>query len=105
MNPADAAARGLRRGELVEVFNDRGSVLCGLDTTERLPRGVVHSFESCADFRCLAEPGRSAEVNGCVNTLTSSRNIVAKAHGLSVNSCLVDVRKWEGGENPWKKCI
>lgn len=74
MNPADAAARGLRRGELVEVFNDRGSVLCGLDTTERLPRGVVHSFESCADFRCLAEPGRSAEVNGCVNTLTSSRN-------------------------------
>ena len=105
MNPADAAARGLCRGELVEVFNDRGSVLCGLDTTERLPRGVVHSFESCADFRCLAEPGRSAEVNGCVNTLTSSRNIVAKAHGLSVNSCLVDVRKWEGGENPWKKCI
>ena len=105
MNPLDAAERGLKTGDLVEVYNDRGSVLCGLDVTQRLPKGVVHSFEACSDFRSLGEPGSSTEVNGCMNSLTNSRNIISRAHGLSVNSCLVEVRKWEGAENPWKKCI
>ena len=106
MNTDDAAARGLQRGDLVEVYNDRGSVICALDTTERVPRGVVHSYEACADFRSLGLPGKSPELNGCVNTLTSNEMIIPRAHGLSVNSCLVEVRKWEGDEvNPWKKCI
>lgn len=105
MNPDDAAERGLKKGDLVEVYNDRGSVLCGLDTTERVPRGVCHSFEACADFRCLRKPGKSPEVNGCINNLTSGRMIINRAHGLSVNSCLVEVRKWEGADNPWKRYI
>ena len=105
MNADDAAARGLKKGDLIEVYNDRGSVLCGLDTTERLPRGVVHSYEACADFRCLGIPGKSTEVNGCVNTLTSKRNLTKNSHGLSVNSCLVEARKWEGAENTWKSII
>lgn len=28
MNPADAAERGLKKSDLVEVYNDHGSVLC-----------------------------------------------------------------------------
>lgn len=105
MNIKDAQARGLKFGELVEVFNDRGSVLCGLDVTERLPEGTIHSYESCADYRPLGEPGHSTEMNGCINNLTSSRMITKNAHGLSVNSCLVEVRKWEGKEQLWKKFI
>lgn len=106
MNTDDAAERGLKTGDLIEVYNDRGSVLCALDTTERLPHGVCHSYEACADFRALGEPGRSPEVNGCINTLTTSEMIIKRAHGLAVNSCLVEVRKWEGDEvNPWKKVI
>ena len=106
MNTEDASERGLKRGDLIEVYNDRGSVLCALDTTERLPRGVCHSYEACADFRALGTPGKSPEVNGCINTLTTSEMIIKRAHGLAVNSCLVEVRKWEGDEvNPWKKVI
>ena len=106
MNTEDAVERGLKRGDLIEVYNDRGSVLCALDTTERLPRGVCHSYEACADFRALGDPGKSPEVNGCINTLTTSEMIIKRAHGLAVNSCLVEVRKWEGDEvNPWKKVI
>ena len=101
MNPADAEARGLSHGDIVEVFNDRGSVLCGLDTTGRLPRGVVHSYESCSDYLTLGVPGESAEVSGCVNILTPGRFITKHAHGLAVNSCLVEVRKWEGDPGTW----
>ncbi|MDR2487270.1 MAG: molybdopterin-dependent oxidoreductase, partial [Clostridiales Family XIII bacterium] len=56
MNPADAQTRGLEQGDLVEVYNDRASVICALDITERVPVGVVHSYESCADYRPIGEP-------------------------------------------------
>lgn len=105
MNPKDAEARGLRQGDIVEVYNDRGSVLCGLEATERIPTGMVHSYEACSDYRPVGEPGASPEKNGCINILTSKRFITKIAHGLSVNSCLVEVRKWEGDTNKWKECI
>ena len=105
MNPKDAAARGLKCGDIIEVYNDRGSVVCGLETTDRLPPGIVHSYESCADYRPTDVPGESAETAGCVNILTPKRFITKNAHGLSVNSCLVEVRKWEGECAQWEKCI
>ena len=97
LNPGDAAQRGLAHGDIVEVYNDRGSVLCGLETTGRIPTGVAHSYEACADYRPIGEPGASPEKNGCINTLTPKRFITKNAHGLAVGSCLVEVRKWEGG--------
>ena len=96
MNAKDAQARGVKQGDIVEVYNDRGSVLCGLEVTERLPEGIVHSFESCADYQPIGVPGESPEANGCVNILTPKRFITKNAHGLAVNSCLVEVRKWTG---------
>ena len=96
MSPEDAASRGVKHGEVVEVYNDRGSVLCGLEVTNRLPAGVVHSYESCADYQPIGTPGESPETNGCINILTPSRFITKRSHGLSVNACLVEVRKWNG---------
>jgi trimethylamine-N-oxide reductase (cytochrome c) len=104
MNPADAAARGLARDDLVEVYNDRGGVICALDITERVPGGIVHSYESCADYRTVGDPGKSPDMHGCINNLTPERFITKNAHGLSVNSCLVEVRKWEGDLSKWKVC-
>ena len=105
MNPSDAEKHGVKDGEVVEVYNDRGSVLCGLQVTDRLPPGVVHAYESCSDYRTTGVPGETPEICGCVNTLTPKRNITKNAHGLAVNSCLVEVRKWEGDLGRWKKCI
>ena len=101
MNTKDAEERGLKQGDVVEVYNDRGKVLCGLETTERVPQGICHSYESCADYVTLEnDPGGddTTEIMGCINNLTPGRFITKHAHGLSVNSCLVEVRKWEGGK-------
>jgi trimethylamine-N-oxide reductase (cytochrome c) len=69
-----------------------------LHVTQRVPAGTVHSYESCADYVPTGEPGGDGvvEKNGCINNLTNKRFIVKRAHGMSANSCLVEVRKWEG---------
>ena len=97
MNPADAARRKLKKGDLIEVFNDRGSVICYLELTERVPEGVVHSYESSANYDPLGEPGHSTDRGGCINILTPSRFLSKYATGMSTEHCLVEVEKWEGG--------
>ena len=94
MNPADAAARGVAHHYLVKVFNDRGAVICAAQLTERLPPGIVHSYESSAVYDPVGEPGRSADRGGCMNLLTPSRMMIRASHALAANSCLVQVEAW-----------
>ena len=51
VNSSDAAARGIADGDLIRAFNDRGSVILAAQVTERVPPGMVHSYESCARLR------------------------------------------------------
>jgi anaerobic selenocysteine-containing dehydrogenase len=95
LNPADAAARGIRDGDLVRAFNGRGSVILAAQVTERIGRGTVHSYESCADYLPLGIPGYSPDTAGCVNLLTPSRYITPTSSGMASNSCLVEVERWE----------
>ncbi|GAD88439.1 putative pyrogallol hydroxytransferase large subunit [Vibrio halioticoli NBRC 102217] len=96
LNDADAKSRGIKHNQIVEVFNDRGSVLCAAHITSRVPAGTVHSYESSALYEPIGEPGRSPDRGGSVNTLTPSRPIIKKSHSTACNSCLVNIRVWEG---------
>jgi trimethylamine-N-oxide reductase (cytochrome c) len=96
LNRDDARARGVAENDLVAVYNDRGTVICAAHLTERLPRGVVHSYESSACYEPLGEPGRSADRGGCINQLTPKRSIAKKVTGTAVNSCLVEIERWDG---------
>jgi molybdopterin guanine dinucleotide-containing S/N-oxide reductase-like protein len=97
INPDDARARGIQNGDIVRLFNDRGSVLCSAVVTGRVRPGVVHSYASSAKYDPLT-PGRADSVDkgGCVNMLTPSRMLSKHAPGMTPNSCLIDVDKWEG---------
>ncbi|MCC6608463.1 MAG: molybdopterin-dependent oxidoreductase [Burkholderiales bacterium] len=96
MNAQDAAARGIKERDLVKLFNDRGAVVCAAHLTERLPRGVVHAYESSAVYDPVAEPGESVDRGGCINQLTPKRSIAAKVTGTAVNSCLIEIVPWDG---------
>jgi anaerobic selenocysteine-containing dehydrogenase len=96
VNTQDAAARGLKTGDLVRAFNDRAEVILVLQATERLAPGTVHAAESCSDYQPIGEPGHSADRAGCVNLLTSSRFITPTSTGQAPNSCLIEIEKWEG---------
>ena len=96
IHPEDAGARGIRNGDIVRIYNDRGSVLTIAQITERVRPGVIHSYASSAKYDPL-EPGKaeSTDRGGCVNLLTSSRMLSKNAPGMAPNSCLVEISKWE----------
>ncbi|MFV0437622.1 MAG: molybdopterin-dependent oxidoreductase [Desulfopila sp.] len=99
INSADAKARGIGDGDLIKLYNDRGAVVCAAQLTDRIRPGSVHSYESCAVYAPVGEPGRTADRGGCINILTPSRMMVEKSHGTACNSCLIEVCRWDGGEN------
>ena len=93
INSRDAEKRGIRDGDLVNVYNDRAVVICAAQVTERVPYGMVHSYESCAVYDPIGEPGESADRGGCINLLTPHRFISKNACGMAPNSCLVEIEK------------
>ena len=96
IHPDDAEMRGIKDGDLVKLYNARGTVICSAHVTERVRPGVVHSYEAAAKYDPL-EPGKAGSVDrgGCVNLLTPSRIVSRRVPGEANNSCLVEVAKWE----------
>ncbi len=97
INPEDAAARGIDSGAYVRLYNDRGSVICMAVVTGRIRPGTIHSYASSALYDPL-QPGNpdSPDRGGCVNILTTSRMMSKNVPGMTPNSCLIEIEKWEG---------
>jgi trimethylamine-N-oxide reductase (cytochrome c) len=101
VNPSDAAARGIESGDVVKVYNERGTVLGGAYVTERIRPGVVYM-----DHGARYDPIIPGEVDrgGAINTI-SPHNVTSKnATGMAVSGYLVDAQKVSGEEwETWKK--
>jgi len=96
LNEQDAAARGIKKPDLVKVFNDRGAVICAALPTQRLPAGVCHGYESAAIYDPMGEPGKSVDRGGCLNLLTPERTQTKTTHSLAGAQALVQVEPWDG---------
>jgi molybdopterin guanine dinucleotide-containing S/N-oxide reductase-like protein len=96
MNADDAKARGIKKHDLVKVFNDRGAVICAALPTQRLPRGVAHGYESSAIYDPMGEPGKSVDRGGCLNLLTPERTQTKTTHSLAGSNSLVQIELWDG---------
>jgi trimethylamine-N-oxide reductase (cytochrome c) len=96
LNAEDAAARGIKKDDLVKVYNDRGAVICAALPTQRLPRGVCHGFESSAVYAPMGEPGKSVDRGGCLNLLTPHKTQTKTTHSLAGSQSLVQVELWDG---------
>ncbi len=96
IHPVDAEARGIKEGDIIKMYNDRGAVLEIAQVTERVRPGVVHSYQASAIYDPI-EPGKpySVDRGGCVNLLTPSRFVSPNAPGMAPNSCLIEIEKWE----------
>jgi molybdopterin guanine dinucleotide-containing S/N-oxide reductase-like protein len=96
MCQSDAAVRGINHGDIVKVYNDRAEVLGIAVITERVRKGVVHSYQASATYDPLI-PGKPGSIDkgGCMNLLTPSRMVSKNAPGEAQNSCLVEICKWE----------
>jgi len=83
MHPADAEARGIREGEAVRIFNDRGAMELTAMTNEHLPAGVVAARMDWAKLH----PGATN-----INALTSER-LTDIGGGATFYSTLVEVTR------------
>jgi biotin/methionine sulfoxide reductase len=100
INRADAAARDIADGDVVRVFNDRGSILAGAVLTGDLRAGVVQI--STGAWYDPAEPGviGSVDKHGNPNVLTLDKGTSRLAQGPSAQTTLVQVEKYAGDPPP-----
>ncbi len=101
INPIDAEKRGIRDGDIVKAFNERGIVLVGARVWERVMPGVAY-----VDHGARHDPLVPGWVDrgGAINTIApygvSSRNAV----GQATSGYLCDVQKvTEKDYEEWRK--
>jgi hypothetical protein len=78
------------------VFNDRGAVICAARITERLGRGVVHGYESSANYDPMGKPAESVDRGGALNLLSSKRPQFTRGHSMASSNALVQLEAWDG---------
>ncbi|HGN0050664.1 TPA: DMSO/selenate family reductase complex A subunit [Proteus mirabilis] len=67
LNPVDAAQRGLKSGDIAEIYNERGRLHIRVKVTDRVLPGVIAVPQGA--WRSLDTTG--VDTGGCINTLTS----------------------------------
>jgi biotin/methionine sulfoxide reductase len=98
INPADAARRGLRDGDIVRVFNERGACLAGVV----VDANVVEKVAVMATGAWF-DPAGSADMperHGNPNVLTVDVGTSPLTQGSSALSALVEIERWNGSAGP-----
>jgi anaerobic selenocysteine-containing dehydrogenase len=90
INPSEAAQRGVRDGDVVKVYNERGAVLVGAYVTERIMPGVVY-----VDHGSRYDPIVPGELDrgGAINTITPHKITSRNATGMVVSGFLVECER------------
>jgi anaerobic dimethyl sulfoxide reductase subunit A len=87
INTADAKTRGIKDGNMVRVFNDRGEMIIPAMVTERIIPGVVSIPEGA-----WYDPDENGiDCGGCVNIFT--KDVVSSGGAFCSNTALVQVAK------------
>ncbi len=102
VNRQDAEARGVRDDDLIRLWNDRASVVCAAQVTDRIRPGVVSASSASAQYRPAGEPGNSTDLGGCVNMLNSKKTLTDKSSGMTPNTSRIQFEKWTGVDT-WQR--
>ena len=90
LHPSEAAKRGIKQGEIIKIFNERGIVLGGAYITERLCPGVASM-----DHGARIDPIILGKVDrgGAINTISPATTISKNCVGQATTGFLVEVSK------------
>jgi len=94
LHPDDAAARGLRDGDPVRIFNDRGSCLAGLAVSTDVRPGVVQLSTGAWYDPDPSDPRVCR--HGNPNVLTADRPTSRLGQGCTGQHALVEVEPYHG---------
>ena len=90
LNPAEADSRGIKQGDIVRIYNERGAVLGGAFVTERLMPRVAYMDHGSRWDPII--PGK-LDRGGAINTITPHNITSKRATGMVVSGFLVEVEK------------
>ncbi|MEM1586642.1 MAG: molybdopterin-dependent oxidoreductase [Candidatus Bathyarchaeia archaeon] len=91
IHPSDAAKRGIKHGDIVKVYNERGAVLGAAYVTERIMPGVV-SMDHGARVDLISIEDR-IDRGGAINLICPSKTTSKSVPGMVVSGFLVEVEK------------
>lgn len=83
MSREDAKARGIKTGDIVEVFNDRGRAVVKAEVNDSISTGILSIPKGWQ---------REQFIDGCFQELTNTQ-IDPMNVNFAYFDCLVDVRK------------
>ncbi|MCP4682801.1 MAG: molybdopterin-dependent oxidoreductase [Desulfobacterales bacterium] len=87
INPVDAEQRGIKDGDDILVFNDRGTLSIPAWLTERIMPGVISIFEGA----WYAPDKNGIDQGGCANVLT--KDAYSEGGASALKTCLVQIKK------------
>ncbi len=97
INDKDAAARGIKDGDIVRLFNDRGQTLAGAVVTPDILEGTICLHEGA--WYDPAEPGKKGALDkyGSPNLLTLDTTLTSRfAQATIAGTTICNVEKWKG---------
>lgn len=99
INREDATQREIANGDLIEIINDRGRCIAGAIVTDDVMPGVARLSTGA-----WYDPGEDErgflEKHGNPNALTLDRGTSMLAQGCSAQTCMVDLRRYDGDAPP-----
>jgi molybdopterin guanine dinucleotide-containing S/N-oxide reductase-like protein len=101
IHTSEAVRRGIRNGDIIKIFNERGIVLGGAYVTERLRPGVAY-----IDHGARIDPIIPGKVDrgGAINTIAPTGTISKNCVGQATSGYLVEVGKVTAEEwSEWRR--
>ena len=96
LNPADAAARGIKDGDVVRLWNERGQCLAGAVLSQALRPGVAQiATGAWYDPEDLTVDNPLC-VHGNPNVLTRDIGTSRLAQGCAGQLCRIELERWDG---------
>ena len=91
MHPDEGHKRGIKNGDIIKIFNDRGACLAGASLSNSVRKGVIQLSTGAWFEPGLDKDGKPLELHGNPNVLTPDRGTSDLSQGCSAQSTLVDI--------------
>lgn len=90
IHPSTAEKRGIKSGDIVKAFNERGTVLGGANVTERIMPGIAYMDHGArVDW---IDPGK-LDRGGAINLIAPEGIVSKHCPGMATSGYLVEVEK------------
>jgi anaerobic selenocysteine-containing dehydrogenase len=103
VHPSEAAKRGIQSGDIVKLYNERGTVLGGAIVWERLMPGVVYQDHGARADMIATGPDEYIDRGGANNLISPANGTSQNCWGMATSGYLVELEKvTEAQMEEWK---